>query len=183
MMETDNVFGRNLTTLRKKVRLTRRELAEKLGINENTLTGYERDGHEPKYSILAKIADFFGVSTDTLIRADDSKNFFNNPDVVTTKFSIDVDKKQYSDSILSVEDSLKMSDISRSFIKKTDAMFQIAKETLNVNLYEPSNSTEIKLSCEVGSAMLNLIFKIDKNNLDFNNHSKEAFVSGNSLIE
>ena len=162
MMETGNVFGQNLTTLRKRVKLTRRELAEKLGINENTLTGYERDGHEPKYSILAKIADFFGVSTDTLIRANDLANFLNNQDVITTEFSIDVDQKKYSDLILSVEDSRKISDISKSFIKKTDAMFQIAKKNLNVNLYEPTNSTEIKLSCEVDSTTLNLIFKIDK---------------------
>ena len=182
-METSNVFGQNLTALRKRIRLTRRELAEKLGINENTLTGYERDGHEPKYSILAKIADFFGVSTDTLIRADDSVNFLNNPNVITTEFSIDVDKKKYTDCILSIEDSLKMSDISRSFIKKTEAMFQIAKKTLNVNVYEPTNSTELRLSCKVDSATLNLVFKIDKDNTNFINHSKEAFVNGNSLIE
>lgn len=182
-METNNVFGQNLTTLRKKVRLTRRELAEKLGINENTLTGYERDGHEPKYSILAKIADFFGVSTDALIRDENSANTSTPPDVVITQFSINVDKQQYSDTILSFEDSLKMSDVSKSFIEKTSAMFQIAKETLNVNLYEPTHSTEIKLSCEVDSATLSLIFKIDKNNTDFSNHSKEAFVNGNSLIK
>ena len=34
-----------------------------------------------------------------LIRADNSTNFLHNPDVITTEFSIDVDKK-YSDCIL-----------------------------------------------------------------------------------
>lgn len=67
-MESANAFGKNLTKLRKAKGLTRKALAEKLSIHENTLTGYELLGREPSYDTLIKIADFFGVTVDELIR-------------------------------------------------------------------------------------------------------------------
>ena len=61
-------FGENLIKLRKTMGLTRKELAEKLNVHENTLAGYELSGREPSYSKLIQIADFFGVTIDELIR-------------------------------------------------------------------------------------------------------------------
>lgn len=173
-MANENVFGQNLTLLRKKTGLTRRELAEKLGINENTLTGYERDGHEPKYSILAKIADFFGVSTDNLIRPEMSGHIPNPAIIMVTKFSINVDNKEYDEEIISVENLNEMSNLSDNFIKNLYFMFPMAKEILNVNPYEPCNSTEIKLRCDLKTATLNLNFKIDKKPIDSTDEFKEV---------
>jgi len=67
-MESKNAFGENLVELRNKLGMTRCALAQALGINENTLTGYENSGREPKYNLLVKIADFFDVLVDELIR-------------------------------------------------------------------------------------------------------------------
>ena len=64
----DSVFANNLMELRKKLGFTRSELARRLGVNINTFTNYELSGREPKYSLLIKIADFFQVSVDELIR-------------------------------------------------------------------------------------------------------------------
>jgi hypothetical protein len=50
----------------------------------------------------------------------------------------------------------------------------MAKEILNVNPYEPSNSTEIKLRCDLKTATLNLNFKIDKKHIDSTNDFKEV---------
>lgn len=69
--QTKKFFGQNLIELRKKKGVTRRELAQELGINEGTLQGYETKGREPKFSMLIKIADFFSVSIDDLIRVKD----------------------------------------------------------------------------------------------------------------
>ena len=63
-----NTFGKNLSALRKAARLTQKEVAEKLGVNVHTFIGYETAGREPKYDLLIKIADFFGVLVDDLIR-------------------------------------------------------------------------------------------------------------------
>ena len=63
-----SVFGDNLERLRKLKGLTRKQLANELEINETTLAGYENLGREPKYSVLVRIADYFNVSVDNLIR-------------------------------------------------------------------------------------------------------------------
>lgn len=66
------IFGTNLAQLRKAARYSQKELAEQLGINLNTYIGYETAGREPRFETLIKIADFFGVSTDKLLRDSNS---------------------------------------------------------------------------------------------------------------
>ena len=61
-------FQKNLILYRKMSGLTQKELAEKLQISPTTLAGYENAGKEPKVSTLIKLADFFGVSVDNLVR-------------------------------------------------------------------------------------------------------------------
>ena len=66
--EPTTIFGRNLMALRKKKGLTRRELAKVLGINEVTLKSYEVLEREPRFELLIRFADFFGVTVDDLVR-------------------------------------------------------------------------------------------------------------------
>lgn len=47
--------------------LTQAALAEKLGINGVTLSGYETGKHDPKSDTLVKIAHICGVSVDYLL--------------------------------------------------------------------------------------------------------------------
>lgn len=61
-------FQKNLILYRKMSGLTQKELATKLQISPTTLAGYENAGKEPKVSTLIKLADFFGVSVDNLVR-------------------------------------------------------------------------------------------------------------------
>ena len=48
--------------------VTQKELAAKLGISPTTLAGYENAGKDPKIATLIKLADFYGVSVDNLVR-------------------------------------------------------------------------------------------------------------------
>ena len=48
--------------------LTQKELASKIGIGVSTLGMYEINKRTPDYDVLQKIASFFGVSTDYLIK-------------------------------------------------------------------------------------------------------------------
>lgn len=61
------MFGKKLEALRKLSNLTRKQLAEMLGINHETLKGYEYGKSEPNFKMLEKIAQHFGVSTDFLL--------------------------------------------------------------------------------------------------------------------
>jgi transcriptional regulator with XRE-family HTH domain len=50
--------------LRKKDKLSQREIAEKLNIVQQTYAGYENGHHEPSLDLLIQIADFHKVTLD-----------------------------------------------------------------------------------------------------------------------
>lgn len=56
-----------LKYIREKNGLTKRELCEKTGISERAYLTYEFGEREPKVSVIAKLADFYGVTTDYLL--------------------------------------------------------------------------------------------------------------------
>lgn len=57
-----------LKTLRMEKGLLQKELAEQLGIEPDAYRLYESGKRNPKYDTLLKIADFYNVSTDYLLR-------------------------------------------------------------------------------------------------------------------
>ncbi|MEK4267031.1 helix-turn-helix domain-containing protein [Bacillus sp. FSL W8-0940] len=67
------MLGKRITSLRKQSGLTQEELAKKLNITRSALSQYELGTREPNYDLLIKIADFFEVSTDYLLRGTDPK--------------------------------------------------------------------------------------------------------------
>lgn len=62
-----NLLKMRLVELRKKRKLTQKELADKLGIARTTYSGYENGNREPDFDTVQKLADFFGVSIDYLV--------------------------------------------------------------------------------------------------------------------
>lgn len=75
--------------LRQEKGLTLRQLSEKTGIRDNTISQYETGKRYPKEINLLKLADFFGVSSTYLMGENNIKNiddflnilqkFINNP--------------------------------------------------------------------------------------------------------
>jgi transcriptional regulator with XRE-family HTH domain len=68
-------FGERLRTLREGKNLTQKELGKILGLEQRTISNYEIDIRFKNGDRLIKIADFFGVSIDYLLRDD-----YNNED-------------------------------------------------------------------------------------------------------
>ena len=62
-----------LRELRKQRGLTMKELGEKIGVSESTISLYETGRRSPSYEILLKIAEYFGVSVDYLLRGNEEK--------------------------------------------------------------------------------------------------------------
>jgi len=60
-------FGENLEHIRKGKRVSQAKLGQALGLTQQMISGYEKGTSSPNIEVLAKIADFFNVSTDTLI--------------------------------------------------------------------------------------------------------------------
>jgi len=70
-----NAFGTRLKDLRRERDLTQENIAGYLGMSRSTIQGYEAEDKEPRYDMLCRIADYFGVSTDYMLgRSDDRWN-------------------------------------------------------------------------------------------------------------
>ena len=57
-------MGKILRYLRKKNGTTQREIAEILGVVQQTYAGYENGHHEPSIDFLIQLANHYGVSLD-----------------------------------------------------------------------------------------------------------------------
>ena len=61
-------IGNNIAVLRKKKGITQEELANELGVSAQAVSKWENSSSCPDVSLLTKIADYFGVSVDALLR-------------------------------------------------------------------------------------------------------------------
>lgn len=67
-------FSENIKRFRKERDLTQEALADYLGVSFQTISKWERGESYPDIAFLPVIADFFSVSTDTLLGVDKAKN-------------------------------------------------------------------------------------------------------------
>lgn len=67
-------FGAMIAQLRKDNNMTQAELAEKMGVTDKAVSKWERDLSFPDVSSIPKLAEFFGVSVDTLMQVKSSTN-------------------------------------------------------------------------------------------------------------
>ena len=59
--------SKTLAQLRDERRLTQRALAHELGVSPAAIGNYESGKRIPRYGMLKRIADFFGVAIDDLL--------------------------------------------------------------------------------------------------------------------
>ena len=63
-----NIFGQNLKSLRIENNLTQKELGKIFGVCNQTISFWELGSREPDFDTLVKIADYFDVAIDFLIK-------------------------------------------------------------------------------------------------------------------
>ena len=69
MMQGVSRFGSKIRLLRTQRRLTLQDLAAEFGYSSHTyLSEVERGWKQPSLEMVLRAADFFGVSTDSLLR-------------------------------------------------------------------------------------------------------------------
>ncbi len=61
-------MGEKIRGLRKRLGLSQEELAEKLGVSRQAVSKWETGSDIPAAAKLKEIADFFGVTVDSLLR-------------------------------------------------------------------------------------------------------------------
>lgn len=62
------LLGINLCYYRRIHGLSQKQLSESLDLKPTTYSGYERGRSEPTINTLIKIADFYGLTLDELVR-------------------------------------------------------------------------------------------------------------------
>lgn len=63
-----SVFSCRLRCLRKKAQLTQEEVAKQLNIERQTYCNYENDARTPPLETIIRLADFYHVTVDDLVR-------------------------------------------------------------------------------------------------------------------
>ena len=63
----EQTLGKRIVDNRKRLKLTQDQLAEKLGVTAQAVSKWENDQSCPDITILPKLADIFGISTDELL--------------------------------------------------------------------------------------------------------------------
>lgn len=73
-----DIFIKRLQELLDEKDMTQRELAEKIGVTEVTISRYINGERKPRIDIIGKIAEVFGVSIDYLLEYSNIRNPYNN---------------------------------------------------------------------------------------------------------
>ena len=61
-----DIVGKRIKGLRESIRLSQKELSEKIGISQSAVNRYENNQAEASYKTLLTYADYFDVSLDYL---------------------------------------------------------------------------------------------------------------------
>ena len=66
---SNKTMGELISTLRKEKSMTQKDLAEKLNVTDKAVSKWERNLSSPDISIIPRLAELLGVSTDALLNA------------------------------------------------------------------------------------------------------------------
>lgn len=90
-----STFSVRLKELRKEKRLTQKQLAEILFVDDTSISKYENGKNGPENLILQQMADYFNVSIDYLLGRSDNRNSTNSETWTPTlnnKDNLDIEK-------------------------------------------------------------------------------------------
>ena len=92
-------FGKNISALRNKNKMSMQELADKLGVSKNSVWFYEKGERTPTLEKILQLSNLFAVSVDTLLKADAKENLREVTDIPAafilngTRYDFKVDRE------------------------------------------------------------------------------------------
>ena len=70
-------FGKNFKNARKQMKLSQKQVAEKLGIHQSNVSDWEKGVSRPEYEKLMALSVIYDISLEDLLDFDEfKKNFF-----------------------------------------------------------------------------------------------------------
>jgi transcriptional regulator with XRE-family HTH domain len=95
-----------LKALRKKMNLTQKEVGEKIGLSDKTISSYEQGDRQPDNETLLKLANFFGVSVSYLLGETDNPTLLDDRIVILTDKDIEDMPLEARETVLSIIDAI-----------------------------------------------------------------------------
>lgn len=96
-------FGNRLAGLRKKIGKLQTEVAKDIGVARATYGAYEQDKREPDLMTLEKLANYYEVSIDYLVKGEDyrsqAEKLLNDPNTQVAARDGDMSKDKAMDAI------------------------------------------------------------------------------------
>lgn len=85
---------KNLKALRKEYNISQQQLANIIGVSQQSINKYENHNVEPDIETLKAIATFFNTTIDFLVGFDESKIAFTKEDELLRLFSLMTKEQQ-----------------------------------------------------------------------------------------
>ena len=85
---------KNLKALRKEYNISQQQLANIVGVSQQSINKYENHNVEPDIETLKAIATFFNTTIDFLVGFDESKTAFTKEDELLRLFSFMTKEQQ-----------------------------------------------------------------------------------------
>ncbi len=128
-------IGERILNLRKELNLSQKELAEKTGITEASLSRYENNLREPKAEIIARISETLGCSTDYLLgRTNDKQDYTNNKHELDNsgfknykEVEVKIKKRLLNEKVIKEDESISQDILDRIFRYGIEATIEILK--------------------------------------------------------
>ena len=93
------MLGEKIAEQRKKLGLSQEELAEKLNISQKSISKYELGDRKPQYKVLARMAEYFGVTTDYLLELDGGGNTVLGERIAELRKVCDMSQKELGEKL------------------------------------------------------------------------------------
>lgn len=93
-----STIGSRLQLLRKKASISQKQLAEVIGVNQNTLSRYETNERQLPTVDAIRLADYFGVSCDYLLRGYSPDNVHIGQETGLSNSTLDSLKQHHRDN-------------------------------------------------------------------------------------
>lgn len=106
-------LNEKLAVLRKNSGYSTRELGEKLGVSQSSISLWEKGDRRPDFENIVKLANIYGVSTDYLLGSDNNKSEINKLNELINFQRMEMNKLnvvigQLTEDIDSLEHKLRM---------------------------------------------------------------------------
>lgn len=125
MEDINKIIAKNLLKLRKNAKLTQMELAEKFNYSDKSISKWEKGESMPSVEVLSELAEFYGISLDSLTKEGDILNQDEESD--RTK-----PVKEQKEKVFPVRPIITLLSVSAVWILATIA-FAVIKIVANIN--------------------------------------------------